>query len=161
MSELDSEYESMDDDHPYEDPRTQRVTRNVGFFNAAGLANKITDIQTVMTEQSCSVTLVTETKQHCNQNSTSHPYVAASSRPPNVRAGVPTKHGVALLACTELWGAWRNEITVQATDSEGHYLIWTHGEAQFIGLYLPPITNQVSLIEARRILDATMLHANV
>lgn len=137
------------------------VHRNIGFLNAAGIANKLNAIQETMSEYDCVVTLVSETKQHCNQNSTSHPYIAASSRPPNIRAGVPTKHGVALLACDDLWGSWRNEITVQATDSEGHFFIWTHGEAQFIGLYLPPITNMASLDEAKRIVNDAMMQADI
>jgi hypothetical protein len=128
----------------------------VGFFNAAGLANKHTAITDIMNELNCKTTLITETKQHAFQNSTSHPFIAASSRPPSIRAGVPTKHGVALFAHDDLWGTWRDEITVQATDNEGQYLIWTHHGIQFIGLYLPPSTDATSLITANTILNNAM-----
>jgi exonuclease III len=75
---------------------------------------------------------------------------------PNQLGNVPTIHGVALLASESLRGRWQNRITVQATDDERHFLVWSDGDVQFIGLYLPPVTTRESLARAQKIvIDAT------
>jgi hypothetical protein len=132
----------------------------VGFFNAAGLANKLDAIDEFLKENNCDTCFVTETKYHRYKSTTSHPFIAASSRLPSEFANVPTIHGVALLANDSLHGRWQNRITVQATDDLGHFLVWSDGDVQFVGLYLPPTTDRESFDVAKSIIDSAFREAN-
>jgi hypothetical protein len=132
----------------------------VGFFNAAGLANKIDAVREFGSETDCRTVLVTETKMHRYRTNASHPFIAASSRLPSEKAGTPTKHGVALLANDSLRGIWQNTITVQATDGDGKFLVWCDGQVQFIGLYLPPTTDDDTLTANLQVIHTAMSEAD-
>jgi hypothetical protein len=132
----------------------------LGFFNAAGLAGKIETVQELMHEHNCTTLFVSETKMHRYRTQTSYPFIASSSRLPESRKNIPTKHGVALLGDRSLYGGWQNHIVVNATDDMGHFLVWSHGDAQFVGLYLPPFTDRETYTEATIIVDTAMSEAS-
>ena len=107
------------------------------IFNASGLGNKMSAILEAMAASDVDYAF---TKYHHDQkNTSSHPFLAASSRPVPVRINVPTKHGIALLASDTMRDEKRtHNIIVNLTEPTGRALIWTIGQICTVHWTLPP-----------------------
>ena len=137
------------------------MNKRMAILNTRGLANKITLSTTKMWEYQINYMFVCETKYNTVRDTTSHPFIAASSRPPRgINEMRPTKHGCALLSSNAWQRVWKNHITVIATDTDGQFLVWNEDGVQFIGLYLPPMNSPESKSVALDIIDRAFEAAN-
>jgi len=103
---------------------------------------------------------VSETKYHSRKDTSSYPFLAASSRPPQGGAYGPVPYGCALLGAPSLYRTHNARITIVATDPEGMFLVWNDGDVQFIGVYTPPFTNQEQMENACQIVERAINAAN-